>query len=162
MNYKEQLFKKLKKFLDESVIEYSPIAFEEATFYPDSFMDFITNKVDKFSSFSMKDSKNTLKVKRYLYTLFRRKYPNKSLYLILFLHGSPYEQKIIHLHSAYDFYTLFNKMLISDWAVTDDSFQLVITADDITQNFSFSQDAHSEALIYVDVHHKFPPHQTLN
>ncbi len=162
MSYKKHLFEELLQFLDNHVIEYSIVDFEETSFYPDSFIEAVQKKVENFSSFSMEESRYTRKLKSFLHTLFRKKYPNISLYLILFLQGNPNEQRIIHLHNAYDFYSLLESFLISDWAVADSSFKFVIYTDDILQNFVLSEEAHKESLIHIRVNHKFPPHQTLN
>ncbi len=162
MSYKDHFFKELIQFLSQSVIEYNRVDFKETSFYPYSFIEFVQKKEENFSYFPMGESKYTQKIKRFAHTLFRKKHPDISLYLILFLHGNPYEQKIIHLHQAYDFYTLLENMLISDWAIADSRFQFIIYADDIAQNFVLSENAHKESLIYVHVNHKFPPHETVN
>lgn len=162
MQYKKHMFKQVINWLDASVIEYAIIDFKHIHFHPQSFTDFVQDKIENFSFFPMEESKYTRKIQRFIHTLFCKKYPNIPLYLILFLHGHPSEQKIIRFNHAYDFHNLLEDILITDWAVSDVKFNFVIYADDLSQNFILSENAHKESLIHVSVNHKFPPHETIN
>lgn len=162
MAYKKHIFKEVIDKLDASVAEYQIVAFKNLSFYPQSFVDFIQEKQENFSVFPMEEKKYTRKIQLFSHTLFCKKYPDIPLYLILFLHGDPQAQKIIRLNHAYDFYNLLENTLMTDWAVSDVKFNFVIYADDVSQNFMLSENAHKESLIHISVNHKFPPHETIN
>ncbi|MFV0430590.1 MAG: hypothetical protein ACK5MJ_00250 [Alphaproteobacteria bacterium] len=160
--YQQQIIQQLESYMEEQLIEYKKISFEDSFFYPFSFKEFATTKDLQVKIFNMEEKKTASRISFLLSEFLENKQSKRPLLLILFLDQQPSQQRIYEIDHAYNLYRLVKEQLLSDWAIVSLDGQDFIIADEGERCYLLAEETYKQHVISIRVKPNFPPHKTLN